>query len=298
MIFIGEIAAILTAVLWALSSYFFSRATIKIGSVNVNFTRLLISLILFVITILILKIPFKVSTFQLWMLMASGVVGLVLGDSFFFKSLEYLSPRISILVTSFTPAVSAIMALIFLQEQLSYLKISGMLIALSGIILVVFRKEENTGPAKSAKGIRKGIILAFLYTIGQSTGLILAKSAFNESEVNSILATTIRIFPAVIVLFPYYLLKGKNFNFFKIFRKDLIAFKDVFVAAILSAYLGMVFMFVAITQTNIAVASTIIATIPIIQLVISRYIYKEKLTWRSVTGAFVTVGGMVLLFLH
>ena len=57
-------------------------------------------------------------------------------------------------------------------------------------------------------------------------------------------------------------------------------------------------MFIAVTQTNIAVASTIIASIPVIQLIISHYFFKEKLTWRSVAGAFMTVAGMAILFLQ
>lgn len=294
---VGEITALITAILWALSSYYFASATIRIGSVSVNFSRLFLSLILFIITILIFRIPFELSTYQLIMLMASGVAGLVVGDSFFFKSLEYLSARITLLVTSFAPAVSAVMAYFFIEEKLSAINIAGMVIALVGIIIVVIRKEENTGPAKTGKEFRIGILLAFLYTIGQSAGLVLAKAAFNEGEVNSILATTIRIFPAVILLTPVFLFKERHINPFKIFKNDIKAFKDVFIAAVLSAYLGMVLIYIALTKTNVAITSTIIATIPVIQLGISRYFYKENLTWRSVTGAVITVCGMGILFL-
>jgi drug/metabolite transporter (DMT)-like permease len=292
----GEIAAFFTALLWALSSYFFVSATVKLGSVIVNFSRLVLSLVLFILTIFILKIPFDISPYQLWMLMASGVLGLVVGDSLFFKSLEYLSARISTLVTSFSPAVAAIMAFIFLGESLSVLKVLGMIVTLSGIALVVLKKEENTGAAKSTKEIKKGITLAFLYTLGQSAGLIFVKESFREKEINSILATGIRIFPAVVVLLPYFLYKAKTINPYKIFNKDFKAFRDVFIAMFLSVYIGMVFMFIAVTKIDIAVASTIIATIPLIQLVISRYFFKEKITWRSITGAFITVGGIVILF--
>ena len=188
--------------------------------------------------------------------------------------------------------------LFFLSEKLSFLNICGMVIALTGIVLVVLRKEENTGPAKSIKGIRIGILLAFLYTLGQSTGLIFAKAAFKESEINSIVATAIRILPAVVLLFFYILYKEKSFKPFSLFRNEKRAYKDIIIAAVLSAYIGMVLMFIAVTQTNIAVASTIIASIPVIQLFISHYFFKEKLTWRSVAGAFMTVAGMAILFLQ
>jgi drug/metabolite transporter (DMT)-like permease len=294
--YIGEIAALLTAILWALSSYFFAAATIKVGSVTVNFTRLLFSLILFCITIPILGLPVHLSAYQVLMLMASGIAGLVLGDSFFFKSLEYLTTRVSVLITSFAPAVSAVMAFIFLGERLPFISIVGMIISLSGILLVVTGRGEHHGEIKKSGHIKKGVTLAFLYTLGQGSGLIFAKFAFEESEVNSMVATAVRIFPAVIVLLPYFLYKVKTANPYKIFHYDKKAFNNVVAATVLSAYIGMSLMFIAVTQTKIALASTIMASIPIIQLFISKYLYKEKLTWRSVSGAVITVGGMVLLF--
>ncbi len=296
MNYIGEISALITAFLWALSSYFFAAATVRIGSVTVNFTRLLFSLILILITIPIFSLPVDLSSYQIWMLMASGVAGLVLGDSFFFKSLEYLTTRVSVLITSFAPAVSALLAFIFLGERLPALSITGMIISLGGIVMVVTGKHEHHDEKIVPGHTKKGISLAFLYTLGQGSGLIFAKFAFEEKEANSMVATAVRIFPAVVLLLPYFLFKVKTVNFKKIFNYDKKAFNNVAAATVLSAYIGMVLMFVAVTQTKIAIASTIMASIPIMQLGISKFLYKEHLTWRSITGAFITVGGMVLLF--
>ncbi|MCE1165710.1 MAG: DMT family transporter [Bacteroidetes bacterium] len=296
MNYLGEISALLTALLWALSSYFFAAATLRVGSVTVNFTRLLFSLILILITIPVFSLPVDLSLYQYVMLMASGVAGLVLGDSFFFKSLEYLTTRVSVLITSFAPGVSAVLAFVFLGERLPFLSIVGMAISLSGILMVVTGKHEHNDERIKKGHTKKGIALAFLYTIGQASGLIFAKFAFEEKEVNSMVATAVRIFPAVALLLPYFLYKVKTVNLKKIFNYDKKAFYNVAAATVLSAYIGMVLMFVAVTQTKVAIASTIMASIPIIQLGISKFLYKEKLTWRSITGAFITVGGMVLLF--
>lgn len=294
--YIGEISALLTAFLWALSSYFFAAATLRVGSVTVNFTRLLFSLVLFCITIPVFSLPVNLSAYQIVMLMASGVAGLVLGDSFFFKSLEYLTTRVSVLITSFSPGVSALLAFIFLGERLPFLSILGMLISLSGILIVVSSRSPHEEEHPKPGNAKKGVALAFLYTLGQASGLILLKFANEESEVNSMTATAVRIFPAVIILLPYFLMKVKTVNPKKIFNHDRKALYNVAAATVLSAYIGMALMFVAVTKTKIAIASTIMASIPLMQLVISKYLYKENLTWRSVIGAFITVGGMVLLF--
>jgi drug/metabolite transporter (DMT)-like permease len=230
--------------------------------------------------------------------MASGIVGLSIGDALFFKSLEYLSPRIGTLVTSLSPAVSAIMAYFFLSERISLINVTGIVIALSGVMLVVFKKEENTGNAKNTKELNKGLLYAFLYTLGQGGGIILARFAYDEKPVNSITATAVRIFPAALVLLPFFLLKVKTFRPKIIFQNDVKIFKDVFTATVLSAYIGMVLMLVSVTQTSIAVASTIMGTVPIIQLLISKYYFKDRLTFRSYAGAIINVAGIIILFWH
>ena len=298
MHFIGEISALITAILWAVSSYFFSNAINKIGSLSVNFLRLLISLLLLVPTILIFNIWDTISLRQIILLMLSGIVGLSIGDALFFKSLEYLSPRIGTLVTSLSPAVSAIMAYFFLSERISLINVMGIVIALSGVMLVVFKKEENTGNAKNTKELNKGLLYAFLYTLGQGGGIILARFAYDEKPVNSITATAVRIFPAALVLLPFFLLKVKTFRPKIIFQNDVKIFKDVFTATVLSAYIGMVLMLVSVTQTSIAVASTIMGTVPIIQLLISKYYFKDRLTFRSYAGAIINVAGIIILFWH
>ena len=298
MHFIGEISALITAILWAVSSYFFSNAINKIGSLSVNFLRLLISLLLLIPTIFIFNIWDTISLRPIILLMASGIVGLSIGDALFFKSLEYLSPRIGTLVTSLSPAVSAIMAYFFLSERISLINVTGIVIALSGVMLVVFKKEENTGNAKNTKELNKGLLYAFLYTLGQGGGIILARFAYDEKPVNSITATAVRIFPAALVLLPFFLLKVKTFRPKIIFQNDVKIFKDVFTATVLSAYIGMVLMLVSVTQTSIAVASTIMGTVPIIQLLISKYYFKDRLTFRSYAGAIINVAGIIILFWH
>ena len=46
-IYIGQIVAILTAFCWAIASSSFEKAGKKIGSINLNLTRLLVALVFF-----------------------------------------------------------------------------------------------------------------------------------------------------------------------------------------------------------------------------------------------------------
>lgn len=294
--YIGEIAGLLTATCFSLGSFMFAASTVRIGSATVNITRLTLSLFLFSLTIVVWQLPVNVSLHQAVMLMLSGVIGLVAGDTFFFKSLEYLSARISTLVASFAPAVGGVLAYFFLGEHLSLLNIGGVILTLTGICLVVLKPEENTGPARTTRDLRKGLLFALLYSLGQGSGLIFAKLAYRDGEINSIVASAIRVLPALAVVIPLMMIMKEFRNPLTVFRNDRRGLKLIIGASLMGSYFGLIFMFIAVTHTDVAIASTLIATMPVIQLPIARYWFKERLSWRSILGAFITVAGVALLF--
>jgi len=52
----------------------------------------------------------------------------------------------------------------------------------------------------------------------------------------------------------------------------------------------------AIQNTNIGIASTIIALPPIFLLPVSYFIFKEKISWQAVAGTLTAITGVGLLF--
>ncbi len=295
MNFIGEISALATAVIWSFSSFLFTGAVVRVGAVQLNIARMILACVLLTITIPLLDISFDVSSTQILLLSISGFVGLVLGDSFLFKSFGEIGPRIGLLVMSSNPAIAALMAYFILGEVLSFWGILGMIVTLTGISIVVLDKRAN---AENKFPItRKGVILAFLAAMGQGSGLIFAKMAFLEGDINSFMATFVRLASAVAIMLPVAIIAGKYKNPFKIFSKDLKALGYTAGASVLGPYLGITLSFIAIIYTKVGIASTLMSTMPIIMLPLSVIFYKEKLGWRAVLGAFTAVGGIAMLFL-
>ena len=69
------------------------------------------------------------------------------------------------------------------------------------------------------------------------------------------------------------------------------------IGSVIGPYLGITFSMVAISHAKVGIASTIMATVPIIMLPMIRYYYKEKLSWVSIIGACIAVSGISILFL-
>ncbi len=291
---IGELSALATAFCWSGSSISFAEASQIVGSVRVNVTRLFLAAVLLGATLAIFEIPFNVSLTQLADLFISGILGLVIGDSFLFKSYEYLGARISSLIMSTAPALTAVLAFLLLHESLSLSAIIGMVITLFGIGLVIGGRQTVTRTTPKVTGL--GILYAFLGSCGQAGGLITAKLAFNDGPIDGLSATFIRIVSALILMLPLSAMAGKFVSLQGIFHFKGKVFGLTLLGAILGPCLGITFSLIAIAHTKVAVAATIMAIVPIIMLPLVRILYKEILNWRAYAGAVIAVAGVAILF--
>lgn len=294
--FAGELASLLVAVLWTGCSISFSEAAIRVGSVYLNITRMLFACTFLSVTILAMGFSFSLSSAQIFYLALSGFIGLVFGDTFLFKAYQHIGPRIGMLVMSLAPPISALFAFIFLNETLSLLGITGIAVTIFGIALVILQREER--PTSKYKISKIGILYAFFGAVGQGVGLVIAKMAFNLGEINGFVATFYRVSIAILIFYPIYVYSTKTPNPFKVYYKDKTALTYTIVGSILGPFLGITFSMIAISYTKVGIASTIMASVPILMLPVSKYFFKERLSWKSVIGAILAVGGIALLFLR
>ncbi|MDP3150750.1 MAG: DMT family transporter [Ignavibacteria bacterium] len=293
---IGESAALLTALLWSATSLLFSEAANRIGSLQLNINRLIFATLLLASTILLFNIDYHLSKDQFYFLGLSGIIGLVIGDSFLFKSYLYIGPRIAMLLMALSPGMASLLSYFFLGEVISPLGIAGMFITILGIALVVLEKKD--GVVSKYKITPYGLFLGIMGALGQAAGLILAKMAFNLGEINGFVATFIRIFSSVIIFFPIVLIFRKYKNPIQLYKNDLKSLGFTFAGSVVGPFLGITFSLIAVSHTKVGIASTLMSTMPIIMLPMMHYIYHEKISMRGYLGAITAVAGIAILFLR
>jgi drug/metabolite transporter (DMT)-like permease len=296
MPFLGEFFALMTAALWSVSSVVFTEATRIIGSVRVNVTRLILGLVCLGLVIWVWDMEKNLSLNQAMNLALSGLVGLALGDSFLFKAFEQIGARLSMLILSSAPGIAAIAAFAFLGEDLPALAVAGIVTTIAGVSIVIFdRSARVTHPVK----IRwTGLLFAFIGALGQGIGLIFAKLAFNEGEINGFVAAFVRITGSLLLLLPAAALAGKLRRPIATLNRERKALLLTGVGSVVGPFLGISFSLIAVANTKVGVAATLMATVPILMLPLIRFVYKEILSWRAVLGAFVAVAGIAMLFLR
>jgi drug/metabolite transporter (DMT)-like permease len=292
----GELSAILTAVLWSGTSFAFASGSRRIGPIQTNVDRLIIAAFFLISTVSIFNLSFNLSLNQFTFLIISGIIGLVIGDTFLFKAFQLIGARLSMLLMALSPAMSALFAFIFLGEELSAWAILGIVITLSGISLVVLEKEHGTVKKYKISGF--GLFCGFMGALGQAAGLILAKFAFQEGEIDKFVATLVRITSSVVVIVPMMLVLKKYKSPFEIYKKDMIGLGSILIGTILGPFLGITFSLIAIDNTKVGIAATLMSTMPIIMLPMSKYMFKETLGWRAISGAVLAVAGIAILFVR
>jgi drug/metabolite transporter (DMT)-like permease len=296
MPYTGELSALITAVMWTGSALAFAAGTTRVGSVYVNVIRLVAAIFFLLVTIILFDIDFSVSSTQIWYLALSGFVGFVFGDTFLFKSYEYNNARIGSLIMSAAPAMAAVLAFFFLGEILSFTGILGMVVTLFGIAIVVLERKEASSHHTPISML--GVFYTFLGAAGQAGGLILAKSAFASGHINGFVATLIRASAATLILLPLNYFAGRFTHPMEVFRKDRKAFNYTMLGAFAGPYLGVTFSLISISLTNVAIAATIMAIVPILMLPTVWIVFHEHLSWRAILGACVAVAGVGILFLR
>lgn len=294
MPFLGELSALLTACLWSGSAIAFASATQRVGSFQVNITRLILATVYLVLLIAAMRLNIDLSINQIMYLSASGVIGLTLGDTFLFKAFQEIGARVTMLIMSLAPAIAALLAYFVLGEELSAVGVFGVAVTISGISFVVFDRSGDV--AQRISLTTSGIVFAVLAAAGQGAGLVVAKMAFRESEVNGFVAAAVRIVASLVVLLPVALMTRRYTSPVRMFFQERKAFWLTALGSVFGPFLGISFSLIAIKHTKIGIAATIMALVPILMLPLVRFIYKEKPTWRAILGAFLAVLGVALLF--
>ena len=300
---LGEFIALGTAVCWTVTGLAFQQATRIAGSLTVNILRLIIAFAIFGFISLYIRgefIPTDATTHAWTWLSISGIIGFVFGDYCLFKSYEYISARISMLVMSLSPIFAALIAWITIGETLSPKAILAIGITLSGIVIVIMEKKKmDEEKSKNKKKIKfsfstKGLLYALGGTIGQSTGLVLSKYGMGNYDVFA--ATHIRIIAGLIgfILIIFFTRRwGRVFETLRD-KKTLIF---IGIGAFFGPFIGVYLSLLSIKYTTVAIASTIMAIIPILIIPPAILLYKEKVTLREIIGAFITVSGIAIFFI-
>jgi drug/metabolite transporter (DMT)-like permease len=299
---LGELAALLTAIFWSVTSMSFEAAGKRIGSLTVNLLRLYAAFVIYAIYLWIVRgIAFPVdATTEAWIwLSLSGLVGFAIGDLLLFQAFVVVGARISMLIMSLVPPITALTGWIILGETLSLKSLLGMSMTITGVALVVIRNELPPPDEQRKRKLRlsypvTGILLAFGGAVGQAVGLVLSK--FGMKDYDPFAASQIRVLAGLVGFTVIFFVMRRWYRVRQAFKSPKgLLFTGI--GSVFGPFLGVSFSLIAIQHTNTGIAATIMSIVPILLIVPAIFIFREKVSLKEVIGSFLAIGGVAILFL-
>lgn len=292
---LGEIFALITAVFWTITAVCFEMAGRKIGSLSVNYIRIVMGFILISMFTTFSRgmvLPMDAPK-EAWIwLSISGLIGFVIGDLFLFQAYLEIGSRISMLIMALVPPITALLGFITMREILSVSDFIGMFVTILGIFVVVLVRNPEGNNFKFTRSV-KGISYAFVGALGQSFGLIFSKLGMGNYD--PFAATQIRIIAGIVGFTAIFLFMNR-WDELKVAMKNKEATKYLFLGSLFGPFLGVSFSLLAIKYTTTGVSSTITSIIPVLIIPLSIYVLKEKVSPKEILGAIISVIGVIIIF--
>ena len=312
MQYTGEIIALGVACSWTVTALFAEVGSKRIGSLQLNVVRMLLSLLMLGGTLWFMTgSPFpRYASGEAWFwLSLSGFVGYLLGDYCLFNSYIIIGSRFGQLFMTLAPPTAAIAGWIILGEKMPLQGVFGMLVTLTGIGISVLNKGGSEGKGKlSLKLPLKGVLLGVGAGIGQGIGLVLSKVGMNfyeaaipsgEEAVAAMLpfaSTFMRAVTGAIGFLGVMILQ-KKLGTLVTAAKDKKGMNAAFWATFTGPFIGVSLSLMAVRYTEAGIASTLMALTPVFILWPAHLVFGQKVTFKEVIGAIISVAGVSLFFI-
>lgn len=296
--FIGELAALGTAICFSFGSTLFTLSGREIGSPLVNRARLLVSMLVVMLMHLIATgdlLPLDAAADRWFWLSLSGVIGLVLGDAVLLQGFVMIGPRLAMLMMSLAPIIAIVLGWIFLDETLSTLELTGIALTLTGIVWVILERSPSRD-SMPPRTYMIGLLFSFGGALGQATGLVTASRGL-EGDFLALSGHLIRLSAATFVIWTFAAFQFRIISSFRALMAHPRAVLHLTGGALSGPVAGVWLSLIAVQLAPVGIISTIIALTPIFLLPISHFVFKEKITAHMIMGTLVAFAGAALLFL-
>jgi drug/metabolite transporter (DMT)-like permease len=279
--------------LWAIATVLFGRLGKTLPPLVLNLLKGWVAIAFIGITLLLRGGEAPVLPGQaVIMLLLSGAIGIGLGDTAYFTTVNQLGARRALLLESLAPPLAALMAGVFLQETLSPMAWIGILMTVGGVSWVIAERVPATamqGAALSKIGVFWGVVAA----VGQATGSVLSRAALAGTAVDPLWSSLLRLGAGSGVLMLLLLGRGEQRTPFQMARSPHI-WPVLMVSAFLGTYLAIWLQQVAFKFAPTGIAQSLLATSPLFVLPIAALL-GDRVTSRAILGVCVALVGVGLL---
>ncbi|MCK5618080.1 MAG: DMT family transporter [Candidatus Krumholzibacteria bacterium] len=289
--YIGEMLSVTAAILWAFAIVLFKRSGETVHPVALNTFKDVLAVILYVPTLAIAGVSliqnYPASDYVL--LLVSGVIGIAVGDTLLFKSLNTIGAGASALVSCLYSPFIIGLSFVWIGERLTWLQLVGVVLIISAVL-----ETTRTGDREISDVRRNlfGVAWGILAVAAMAVGVVMIKPLLDEAPVLWVLQ--IRLIGGVAALLLFLAInpaRGRILSTLLI-RKSR---GYTFVSSVIGGYVAMLIWLGGIKFTKASIAAALNQTNTVFVLVFAALILRERITAGRIIAILLAVTGALLV---
>ena len=286
---IGEIAALSTALCWAVAARMFQVLGKSFTPLALNFWKGLAAAVVLLVITQFFYPDFVLTHTQAGWLLLSGAIGIGLGDTFFFKALNKIGDSQAILIAeTLAPIITALFAMAWIAEWLTWQQWLGIAVVILSVDMVIkLQKKRQVAHFEAT-----GYVYAAGAAVCQAFGAVISRDILTATDIDPANASAIRLVGGMVIIVVLMLLKKDRW------LPDTQELKKTWAlfagATIIGTFAALFLQMLAFTHTKAAVVQTLFATSVILSLGVAK-IMGEKVSGRMLIWSLVALAGVAFL---
>jgi len=295
---IHELAALGAATCWALTGLISAGPAGHLGAPAFNRVRQIFVTGLLTLYMVITGTWRELDAASIGPLLLSGLIGIFVGDTLLFATLNRLGPRRSGILFALNAPIAALLGWLVLDEALPVAAMMGIALTATGVFLAILfgKRRAQIHEWETIKGpLSIGVLLGVGAATGQAIGSILVRPVM-ETGIDPFVASLLRVGIAALCLsvltqLPIPSVKPKGPLTLRVAAMTALT-------GVLALAIGMTLLLFALSGGKVGIISTLSATSPVMILPMLWLKTGERPAGGAWAGAALVVIGMGLIFLR
>ncbi|MBC3766835.1 DMT family transporter [Neptunicella marina] len=261
----GELAALATALCWTIAARLFAQLGSSFSALSLNLAKGLAAVGML--------LPFAIAGLSelhlqfsalLWLLL-SGAIGIGIGDTFFFKSLQKIGDSQSLLVLeTLAPVFTALLALVWINEWLAWQQWLGIAIVITSVDMVIKIQKRQAIHILELNAYR----YAALAALCQALGAVISRDILVSTGLDAITGSVLRLLGGLVIVVLLIIVTRTRIK--PVSDKPLQMWSLFIAASFIGTALALSLQMLAFSHTKAAIVQTLFATSVLMSLMWAR----------------------------
>jgi drug/metabolite transporter (DMT)-like permease len=298
VVIIGYISALAAALCWALSSLLAISPVRTLGAIPFNALRMTSVATLLGLWLLLSQRWHWPESDVLWTLMASGFIGIFLGDTLLFVSMRILGPRLAGLLFACNAPISFALGLWMLGESYYWLNLLGVAATTVGVFFAIASRTKTGGHQweQSMGHVGLGLMAGLGAALCQSLGTLIVFDTLRAGQ-DPVFATLIRVAVAVVFLLLSLLVRGMSGSVLPYRALNPRMIGQTILSGLLGMAVGMSLLLYAVKLAPLGTVAILSATTPVMVLPALWLTTRRRPSAAAFVSATVVFLGTAMIFI-